>query len=350
VLTITLRSSKERGEALASEGDFTNKSVLTVLTTAVAMALPAQQTPPLRIVGTIALADVEGRIDHFGIDVKGRRLFMSALGNNTVEVFDLSADKRLHTITGLHKPQGVTYAPDSDKIFVANADDGKVRVFDGTTYSQISTLDFGSDADDTRYDSLARRVYVGCGEGGIGVLNSTTGRLLGEIKLEAHPEAFEVEKGGAKIYVNIPDAREIVVADWQRRAIVARWPMEEYRSNFPMALDGRDNRLFVVTRRPTQFLALDALNGRVVAHIPAVGDSDDLWYDATAKRIYVSGGEGFLSVIEQQDADHYRSVAKIPTAAGARTSFFSRELQQLYLAVPRRGNQHAELRTYQVAR
>ena len=313
-------------------------------------AVPAQEAPHLKLVGAIELPGVEGRIDHFGIDVKGRRLFMSALGNNTVEVFDLAADKRLHTIGGVREPQGVTYAPSSNRIFVANGDDGTVRVFDGTTYGPISAVDFGSDADDTRYDAATSRVYVGYGEGGIGVLDATTARLLGEIKFKAHPEAFEVEKGGAKIYINIPDAQEIAVADWARRAIVARWPMHEYQSNFPMALDEKDGRLFVVTRRPAQFLALDAANGRIIAHLAVVGDSDDLWYDAAAKQIYISGGEGFISVVEQRDADHYRSVAKIRTAPGARTSFFSPEFRRLYLAVPHRGGQQAELRMYEAAR
>lgn len=331
------------------------KHAFVLLTTALAVILPAQQThsrrvppqSPLRLVATITLPKVQGRIDHFGIDMKGRRLFMSALGNNTVDVFDLRADRLLHTIAGLHHPQGVTYAPDSNKIFVANADDGKVRIFDGATYRLLSTVDFGSDADDTRYDAATRRIYVGYGEGGIGVLDSATGRLLGKIEVPAHPEAFEVERGGAKIYVNIPDEREIAVAEWQRRAIVARWPVNEYRENFPMAFDAEDNRLFVVTREPAQFLALDATTGRVVAHTEAVGDSDDLWYDSAAKRIYISGGEGFISIIDQQDADHYRPLARISTASGARTSFFSPQLRQLYLAVPHRANRTAELRIYQ---
>jgi DNA-binding beta-propeller fold protein YncE len=275
---------------------------------------------------------------------------MSALGNNTVEISDLRTNKRLHTIAGLHEPQGVTYAPDSNKVFVANADDGKVRVFDGTTYKLVSTLDFGSDADDTRYDAETRHVYVGFGDGGIGVLDSMTGKLLGEIKVRAHPEAFEVEKGDGRIYINVPEAHEIAVADWQHRAIVARWPMEEYHSNFPMALDANDHRLFVVTRRPAQFLALDTASGRTIAHLDAVGDSDDLWYDAARKRIYISGGEGFITVLDQQDADHYRGIARIPTEPGARTSYFSPELGRLYVAVPHRGNQKAELLVYEMAR
>ncbi len=322
--------------------------LLTLFVAAFSGALPAHQAPPLRLVAEIPLPNVQGRIDHFGIDLKGQRLFMSALGNNTVEVLDLHANKRLHTIAGLHEPQGVTYAPDSNKIFVANGDDGMVQVYDGTTYEFVSTLDLGSDADDTRYDTAARRVYVGYGDGGIAVLDST-GKMLGEIAVPAHPEAFEVEKGGGRIYINIPEAHEIAVADWQHRSIVAQWPMEEYQSNFPMALDAEDHRLFVVTRRPAQFLALDTASGRMVAHLDAVGDSDDLWYDAARKRIYISGGEGFITVLDQQDADHYRGIGRIPTAPGARTSFFSPELGRLYLAVPHRGRRETELRVYEVA-
>ncbi len=318
------------------------------LAAAIGVSVRAPESAPLHLVGVIPLPNVRGRIDHYGIDLEGRRLFLSALGNNTVEVLDLRTNRLLRTLTGLHEPQGVTYAPDSNKIFVANADGGKVRIFDGTTYRLLSTLDFGDDADDTRYDAASGRVYVGYGDGGIGVLDSRTGKLLGKIPVPAHPEAFEVEKGGGKIYINIPDAGEIAVASWPKRAIVARWPMQEYRSNFPMALDAKDQRLFVVTRRPPQFLALDAATGRIVAHLTAVGDSDDLWYDSARKRIYISGGGGFLSVIEQLDRDHYRSLGSIPTAPGARTSFFAPELGRLYVAVPRRPGHGAEVRVYEV--
>lgn len=182
------------------------------------------------------------------------------------------------------------------------------------------------------------------------MLDSATGKLLGEIKVPDHPEAFEVEKDEGRIYINIPEAREIAVASWNEHAIIAHWPMDEYRSNFPMALDAQDHRLFVVTRRPPQFLALDTASGRIIAHLPAVGDADDVWYDAARRQIYISGGAGAISVIEQQDADHYHSVATIPTASGARTSFFSPDLGRLYLAVPHRGNQKAELRVHEASR
>jgi DNA-binding beta-propeller fold protein YncE len=311
------------------------------------LVAPAAQ--PLRLVATIPLPNVRGRIDHFGIDVKGERLFMSALGNDTVEVFDLRANQRLHTITGLQEPQGTTFAPDANKLFVANAGDGSVRVFDGTTYQPLRALHFSSDADDTRYDAETRRVYVGYGEGAVAALDAATGKVLGEIRVAAHPEAYEVEKGGGRVFINVPDAHEIAVADWSRRAVVERWRLGDYSANFPMALDAGDHRLFAVARLPAQLLVFDTESGKMVAHVAAAGDADDVWYDAKLRRIYVTGGEGSISVIAQHDADRYEPLQEIPTAPGARTSFFSPELGRLYVAVPHRGAQRAELRVYATA-
>ncbi len=314
-----------------------------------ACALSTRAAQPFRLVATIPLDNVRGRIDHFGIDLKGERLFMSALGNDTVEGFDLKTNRRLRTITGLHEPQGNTYAPHANKLYVANADDGAVRIFDGTTYKLLRVLHFSSDADDTRYDSETRRVYVGYGEGAVAAIDTADDKVLGEIKLPAHPEAYEVEKGGGRIFINVPNAHEIAVADWGSKRIIAHWRTEGYAANFPMAFDAPDHRLFVVTRRPAQFLAYDSDTGRLVAHLPAVGDADDVWYEAQRHRIYITGGEGYVDVLEQRDPYHYAQIEKIPTAPGARTSFFSPELSRLYVAVPRRGGERAELRVYATA-
>lgn len=309
----------------------------------------AQNRPiPLRQVTSIPLPNVEGRIDHFGMDLAGHRLFMSALGNDTVEVFDLNTNQRLHTITGLHEPQGVLYDPASNRIFVANGDDGTCQVFDGTSYKLLNTIHFASDADNVRLDAAGGTVYVGFGEGGIGALDGSGTKELGNISLAAHPESFQLEKSGPRIFVNVPNAGEIAVLDREKRSLLAQWRLKAYSANFPMALDEANHRLFVVARRPAELLVFDTESGRMVAHFAAVGDSDDVWYDATRKRIYASGGEGFINVFEQTDADHYRAVSKIPTAPGARTSFFSPELGRLYLAVPHRGAQKCELRVFEI--
>ncbi|HEV2397958.1 MAG TPA: YncE family protein [Candidatus Sulfotelmatobacter sp.] len=312
----------------------------------------AQQNAPLRLVDTIPLPGVHGRIDHFDVDVGGRRLFMSALGNNTLEIFDLRSNKVVHEIRGLHEPQGVTYVPKSNRIFVANGDDGMVRVFDGSTYQLLKTVQLSSDADDTRYDSVTNQVFAGYGDGakaGIAILDGTTGSLVGTIRLPDHPESFQLEQNGQKIYVNIPSANNIVdVVDRSARKIVATWTLGGAQDNFPMALDEANHRLFIVCRTPAEVLILDTRSGKIIARIPSVTHADDAWYDAGKKRAYVSGGGGFVTVIEGQEADHYRRVAQVKTAEGARTSCLVPELKRLYLGVWGQAGQAEELRVYEI--
>lgn len=324
-------------------------SLATFQLPSMASAMPKRTAEAFRLVATIPLPHVQGRIDHFSIDLKGRRLFMSALGNDTLEIFNLRTNKLLRTLRGLDEPQGNTYAPAVNKLYVANAGDGAVRIFDGTSFKLLRTLHFSSDADDTRYDTETRRVYVGYGDGAVAAIDTADDKVLGQIQVPAHPEAYEVKKGGGRIFINVPDAHEIAVADWSTKRVVARWHTGGFAANFPMALDSSSHRLFVVTREPPQFLVLDSRTGKVVAHCAAVGDADDVWFDTRLKRIYITGGEGFISVIQQKSANVYAPLEQIKTSRGARTSFFSPELRRLYVAVPRHGNEVAELLVYETA-
>lgn len=311
-----------------------------------------RQDETLRLVHTIPLPDVHGRIDHFDVDLKGQRLFMSALGNNTLEVIDLRSYQVIQTIRGLREPQGVTYVPTSNRIFVANGDDGAVRMFDGAGYKLLKTVQLSSDADDSRYDSVTNHVFVGYGDkadAGIAILDGATGDLVGTIKLPAHPESFQLEERGNKIYVNIPSANNIVdVLDRNTRRIVATWNLEGARANFPMALDEANHRLFITCRTPAETLILDTESGDIIARIPSVSSADDAWYDAANKRAYISGGGGFVTVIQQQGANHYSEIAQFKTADGGRTSCLVPELNRLFLGVWGQGGQPEELQIYAI--
>jgi DNA-binding beta-propeller fold protein YncE len=314
---------------------------------AFAGALLRAERDELRQVQTIPLPNVEGRIDHMGVDVQGQRLFVAALGNNTLEVLDLREGKWLTRIAGLREPQGVFFVPRDNKLFVANGDDGTCRTFDGRSYKPLATEHFSSDADNVRYDAGRNQIYVGYGEGGLGILDEATGQKLADIPLRGHPESFRLEESGARIFVNVPTANHAVdVLDRVKRSIITTWTLEA-QANFPMALDEPDHRLLVVTRRPARLIVLDSQTGKRVASQPAVGDADDVFYDAAHQRVYISGGEGFIDIFEQRDPDHYAPITKIATASGARTSLFVPELNRLYLAVPHRGNQKAEIRVYE---
>ena len=303
---------------------------------------------PLKLEQTIPLPGVEGRIDHLTVDLNNQRLFVAALGNNTVEVLDIKGAKRLQTISGLHEPQGVLYVPGENRLFVANAKDGTCRIYDATSFRLLQTIAYGDDADNIRFDAPAKQVYVGYGSGALGVLD-LSGNKLGDIKLDAHPESFQLEKKGPRIFVNLPDSRKIAVIDRNKKAVVAQWETGGALANFPMAFDEANHRLFSVCRHPASFVVLNTDSGAVVAKISTVGDSDDVFYDPTRKRIYASGGEGAIAVLQQQDPDHYQEIARIPTVKGARTSLFVPEVGRLFLAVRKQGSEGAAIRVYAVS-
>jgi len=314
----------------------------------------AAQSAPLVLTGAIPLENVHGRIDHFGFDPKNR-LFVSALGNNTEEVIDLSAQRVVHAISGVPAPQGVVYSPETNKLFVASTK-GKLYIYEGTSFDLLSTIDFHGDADNLRYDPSEKRVYVGYGDdetAAIGMVDATTNKRLDEeFKTGAHPESFQLETSGANIYVNLPDLKQIAVINRKTHAI-SRWTLS-LGANFPMALDeSSDDRLFVASRAPSRMAVFNTKSGQLIMALPCAEDADDLYYDSPRKRIYVTGGEGYITVFQQKDADHYEPLAKVPSSLGARTSGYfgkvgKKGFDRLYVAVPARANHGAEIRIYTV--
>ena len=324
------------------------KMAVFLLVFALVAEVPAQESATLELTKTIPLPGVEGRFDHFGIDLQDQRLFVAALGNDTLEVLDLAAGKRLHSVVGLRKPTGVLYLPAPNRLFVANGDDGTFQAFAATDFKRVSSLGSLEDADNVRYDARSETIYVGYGDGALGVTDTAAATLIASVKLPAHPESFQLEKQGNRIFVNVPGANQVAVIDREKRALIASWPMKQFKANFPLALDETNHRLFVGCRSPAKLVVMDSTDGKIVTDLTISGDTDDLFYDAKRKRLYVSCGEGLVDVIEQRSADSYQLRARIKTSAGARTSFFSPERDEFYLAVPELGGQAAEVRVFAV--
>src|SRR6266705_704955 len=303
----------------------------------------------LLLVQEIPLPNVGGRIDHFTFDAKRKRVIGAALGNNTVEVVDTFAGRDIHSIAGAADPQGVVFVGDLNKLFVANGTDGKLRIYEGDSFTLLNTVDIGEEADNVRYDPAEKKVYVAFGGdegGGIAVLDAASGKRLEDAaKLDAHPESFQIATSKPVIYANIATKAKVVLIDRNTHK-VTDWPLKNGKSNYPMALDEADHRIFVVTRRPAQLVVIDTDTGAMVASVPCVNDADDVYYDAGRKRIYIPGGEGFLSVIQQTDRDHYQSLAKVPTTIGARTGLWYEKRDRFYLAVPAGSKQGAALWVY----
>jgi DNA-binding beta-propeller fold protein YncE len=281
-------------------------------------------------------------------DAGRQRLFAAASTNTTLEIIDLKLGKPWRTLPG-EKPAAARYAPEFDQLYVTRGQ--SLYIYDGKTYDVIATIDLGSNLDELQYDARTRRLYVGCmsaDKTGIAVISIPDGKLLGKIVLPDKPQGFAVEHSGNRIFANMPDLRQVAVMDGEKRVLLTTWQLDPGLANMPMGLDEAQHRLLVGTRHPAQLLVLDTATGKAIARIDTNSDADDLFYDPANKNIYVSCGEGFVAVVQQLDADHYKLLARVPTVAGARTSTFSVELNSLYLGVPQRGDQPAELRIFKV--
>jgi DNA-binding beta-propeller fold protein YncE len=290
------------------------------------------ETAPLQLESKIPLGDVRGRIDHMAVDLKRQRLFVAELGNDSVGIVDLANRKLIRRISGLKEPQGVGYEPTTDTLYVANAGDGSVRLFEGNDYTARERIELGSDADNIRIDAAANRVFVGYGSGGLAVIDPATRSKVGNVPVKAHPEAFQIDSDTGQIFVNVPDAHGIAVVDRASQRQTGKWPIPDHGANFPMALDPVRRQVLVIFRAPAELGVFSMTGGKLIATAETCGDADDLFIDGKRGRVYVSCGAGFLDVLEAKGTT-YRRTARIPTVSGARTSLFVPELDRLLVAV-----------------
>ena len=303
---------------------------------------------PLRLVQTIPMSGVDGRIDHLAIDLTARRLFVCALGNDTLEVVDLEKGQRVQSVPGFKEPQGIVFMPKTKTVVVASGGDGRLSFLEGPPFKITKVLPLGEDADNVRYDADHERIYVGYGDGALAVVDAVKRERIGEVPLEAHPESFQRESSG-RIFLNEAGRARVAVLDIAKNAVAARWGLGGASANYPMALDEEHHRLFVGTRQPPRLIVLDTETGKVVASLETEGDVDDIFHDAARRRVYVIGGGGSVVVYDQQGPDRYTERARVRTAEGARTGLFSPETGQLFVAVPHRSNPAAEIRVFAAA-
>jgi len=285
----------------------------------------------LTLENKITLGNAAGRIDHLTVDLARQRLFVAELGNNSLGIIDLKERKLMQTIPGLKQPQGVAYHQATDTLYVANAGDGSVRMFRGADYSEAGRIDLKDDADNIRLDNVANRIIVGYGKGALAVIDPVSRSKIADIPLKAHPEGFQLDAKSHQIFVNVPDANAVSVIDRGTGQQKANWPTTDARGNFPMTIDEASSQVVIVFRNPEKLRGYSIQTGKMVSELEICGDSDDVFFDAKRKRLYVSCGAGFVDVIDASGG--YKRLARIPTAQGARTSLFVPELDRLFLAV-----------------
>jgi len=318
---------------------------------------PAKDKTPLRLVQSIPMPNVKGRIDHMDVDVKGMRLFVAGLENGSLEVVDLRAGKWLRSVPGFKKTQGVAYVPSLNKVFVASGDDAMFRVFRGDTLKLLDAVKLDLGPNRVVYDPHTDLIYVGYGGkdagkdyGEVAVIDAKTDKHIGDVKVDAHPSELLLDQSGKTLFVFVSVASKVQVVDTTKRKVVSTWPVSSQR-NGDGAFDENTNRLFIGTRTPPQMIAMDSQSGKEVTSLPTVEGMDGVYFDAAHKRVYVSGGRdegvGYVFVYQQKDADHHETLAKIPTRPGAGTSFWSPELGRYYVAAPAHDNEEAAILVFE---
>ena len=304
---------------------------------------PATAISELALEKTIPLGEVKGRIDHMAIDLGRKRLFIAELGNNSVGVVDLQHGRLETRLTGFDEPQGIAYVG-ADSLFIANGGSGVVEMRRGGDLSLVTTIRLGDDADNVRAEG-EKQVIVGYGKGGLAVLDANTGEKREDIPLAAHPESFQLDPEGGRVFVNEPGALAIAVIDRKSGKELARWGAAGAASNFPMAFEAAGQRLFVAYRLPALITTFNTKTGELIDWRATCGDADDVFYDVKRDRVYVICGDGSIAVLAAS-GQRLQELSRLATRPGARTGYYAPELDLLFVAAPARGSATAEILAY----
>ena len=281
-----------------------------------------------------------GDFDHFGVDVKGNRLFLAAEDHGTLELFNLRTGQHERTLTGFQTPHAIIYLPEHNRLVVTDSGKGMTKVLDATTYKIVGHIALEPGADSAEYDTSTGHLYIVTGGKDVDMkdcflneVDPLTGKLFAKLRFDSdHTEAVKAEQHGNRLFVNVADRNEVDVVDKKTFKVIARWPLSGAQTNLTMALDEADHRLFVGTRNPSKLLVLNTDTGATVASLDAPATSDGLFYDSARKRVYVPGGDGYLGVFQQVTPDLYAARPRIPSATGAKSGIVVPQVDRLYLA------------------
>jgi len=286
---------------------------------------PRDPHSPLRLMRTIALQSVHGRIDHLALDPRNNRLFIAELGNGTVDEVDLASGMVIGRISGLHEPQGVAWLPAQDEIAVASGD-GSVRFYRQSDRQEVARISLGDDADNVRIDPRNQNLVVGYGSGGLAVIDPKTHRLVQQMQLPGHPEAFAIL--GPRVFVNVPEAHKIVIGDLDQGRIVKSLATGVHFGNYPMAGDIRGSRIGVAFRVPSVLSVIDAESGSTRTNTTICGDADDVFF--RDQSVVIVCGEGVVEIV----GDAGQRTVRVATRPGARTGLIDFDRNRLFVAVP----------------
>lgn len=299
----------------------------------------ASSAAPLKLADSVELPGYTGDFDHFAMDRKDGRVFLAGEESAELEVFDLKSGKIIQRMKGFGVPHSVLYMPGTNEILVIDGEKPS-QVFDAASLKVKRSYALPKGADSVGYDRSSKHLWVVTGgkdvpqkDSNLIELDPETGKIFRSVHLDAdHVEAMAVDQNGPDLYVNVTDKNYLAVIDKASGKIVKQIPIKEAEQNAPIAMDERNHRLFEVTRKPGKLIILNADTGQVIASFPAPERTDEVVWDPDNRRIYVAGGQGYISVVQQDGPDKYSEIARVTSQPGAKTELLDSQGKRLWVA------------------
>lgn len=312
-------------------------------------------SPAMRLAKTLVLPGVQGKLDHFAIDLAGNRLFLAATGNHSVEVIDLTTGKVLQSIDGLVKPHGLAWDISTGSLYVTDGALAELRAYKGSPFALAGTIKLSADADDVVFDAPSHMLFVGHGgtdaanPAKVAVVDTDRFALLANIAVASHPEGLDLDRKTQRLFVNIAGSNEVAVIDTAASALSSQWKLTKSAENVPIAFDLDQQLVFVACRTPGALVAFNASTGKEITSLPAAEKADDLFYDPALRRVYLIGGVGEVDSFQVGDDGTVHPLSVLQTTPGAKTALFVPSQNLLYLGVPGAAGHPVEIREYSTA-
>jgi DNA-binding beta-propeller fold protein YncE len=298
-----------------------------------ALAIVAAPAWGYHIAHEVRLPGEEGW-DYLAVDSHGDRLFVSH--GTHVEVLDLKTLTPVGSIANTPGVHGIALAEDLGRGYVSAGAAGSVVVFDLKSLARVTEIKVtGENPDAILYEPGTHRVFTFNGRGrNVTAIDARSNQVVGTVSIDAKPEFAVVDTAG-HIYVNLEDKNSIAKIDPATLRVESVWPLAGCEEPSGLAIDRAHARLFAVCSNKI-LDTVDATSGRLVAQLPISENVDGAGFDPARQLAFASGGDGILTIVEEETPEKFNVLESVPTKLGARTMAVDANSHRVFLSAAER--------------
>ena len=264
----------------------------------------------MKQIGTIDLPGPKGeRFDYLTMDEEDQYLLSAHLGPGVLYVIDVRTNRLVKAIPGVPGITGVEYVPGLRKVYTSDWGEEKIGVVDLRSMTVIKRLATASKPNGSTYAAPFHKMYVSDTLGkAVAIVDVEKDEIIKTLEFKSETGMPQYDSVSRKVYVNLRNANEIAEIDPAADAVLGSYQVDGCRYNHGMAVDSARHRAFLLCGG-TKTLTIFALDThKVVTQIPLPSGADVVKFDPGLKRIYAACSSGFIAVIQDEDADHYRKL------------------------------------------